>query len=931
MIDKYEMYCLADPLFYDTLDNQRTRYPDYAIAGNEVPAGWQHRATETWLHYVPEDNSLPLQGWKIHVSSCLEDAERTLEAVWDYCVGRRLPFKFLRGPRVVIMLNSKYADRGSSGKLVTIYPSDENEMELVLKELGELLHGVRGPYILSDLRIGEGPLFVRYGGFAERYCLTSGRERVLAIEDADGVLVPDRRGPTFSPPPWITLPDFLEPHLAARNAVTVGDLPYKIEKVLHFSNGGGVYKAVDTRTGEVVVLKEARPHAGLDAIGRDAVARLQYEAQIMRRLEGLRVVPAIRDYFTLGDHHFLVEEFIDGTTLSQESIHRHPLTRAHISDEDAAEFTEWALDMLARVDEAVSALHERGVVFGDLHPFNILVEGDRVVLIDFEVATLAEQKARPTLAHPGFCPPPDRLGVEADKYAQACLRLGLFAPMSTVLIPLHRAKAIHLAEMVRTTFPVPREFVDEAVRTILGDDAGTLGAPAAETSPVDAGRPAAATERTSPASATQPPAGEVGQAASTDRKETPAMDAAARRPGQGTGSAGRTAMRELPMPGRASWEEVRAAACRAIVASATPDRADRLFPGDVVQFQPGGGLNLATGAAGVLYALAVTGAGRFPEYEAWLKKHALAPRPGTGLGFYDGLHGVAYAFDALGDRQGALDLVALLQRERWEQLGQSLYAGLSGIGLNLLHFGRTAGEPSLVEAAVKVTGMVADRLGSVDSVPEVSGGTNPHAGLLRGSSGPALLFLRVYEATGDPSLLDHAAVALRQDLRRCTHRDDGQLQVQQGWRTNPYLDEGSAGIGLILAQYLAHREDEEFRRALGDIAPVATLDYYVQSGLFAGRGGMISALCAGIRPGVDRTSPLVADQIRRLAWHAIPYGDGLAFPGNQLLRLSMDLASGTAGVVFALGTALHDQPVHLPFISPPGNPAGPVDSDQEGR
>ncbi|GII62754.1 serine/threonine protein kinase [Sphaerisporangium krabiense] len=882
MTTRYEVYCQADPLFYDTLDNQRAKYPDFPIAGRAVPSGWEHRATDTWLHYGPADRTLPSQGWKIHISSCLADAEKTLDIVWDYCVGRRISFKFLRGPRVAMMQSSKYADRGSSGKLVTIYPVDEADLELVIKELDELLRGVTGPYILSDLRIGEGPLFVRYGGFAERFCLNANLDRVLAIEDPDGVLVPDRRGPSFSPPPWVTLPAFLEPHLAARNAVTMADLPYSIESVLHFSNGGGVYKATDTRTGETVVLKEARPHAGLDAVGRDAVARLRHEADMLRRLDGLDSVPAMRDYFTVGDHHFLVQEFVDGPTLSQESVRRHPLIRAAMTPEDAAEFTEWALRMLGQVERAIASLHERGVVFGDLHPFNVLVDGDRAVLIDFEVASLVEDNTRPTLANPGFCPPPDRLGMEADKYSLACMRLSLFATMSTVLIPLHRAKVVHLAELVRETFPVPRAFIDEAVETILG--------------PERSAEPA-----TPAASAPEAP----GTTAST----------VAQRPDT-------RAMRELPLPGRASWTSLRDAARRAILASATPQRQDRLFPGDSTQFLPGGGLNLASGAAGVLYALAVTGAGRFPEYEGWLRERAFAPEHGTGLGFWDGLHGVAYAFDAIGRREDALELVSLCLREKWDRLGQSLYSGLAGIGLNLLHFGSATGDREILDGAGRIVDLVADRLGTVESVPEISGGAHPHAGLMRGSAGPALLFLRAYDATGDTALLDHAEVALRQDLRRCVHRDDGQLQVQQGWRTNPYLDEGSAGIGLVLRHYLERRENADFRQALHDIGPVATLRYYVQSNLFNGRAGMITALAMGLRPDVGRHSPEVADQVTRLAWHAMPYGGGLAFPGNQLLRLSMDLGSGTAGVVLALGAVLHDQPVTLPFISPPGTPAG---------
>jgi hypothetical protein len=528
--------------------------------------------------------------------------------------------------------------------------------------------------------------------------------------------------------------------------------------------------------------------------------------------------------------------------------------------------------MLARVERAVEALHGRGVVFGDLHPFNVLVEGERVVLVDFEVATLAEDGARPALAHPGFCPPPDRLGVRADRYSLACLRLGIFAPMSTVLIPLHRPKAAHLAELVRRVFPVPRATLGEAVSTILG---------------------------TPPATGTDPADVTAGPEA--------------------------VPLGDLPLPGRAPWTSVRDAACRAIVASATPERGDRLFPGDVAQFQPGGGVNLANGAAGVLYALAETGAGRFPRYEDWLRERAFAPAPGTGLGFYDGLHGVAYAFESLGRRQDALDLVELCLREDWEQLGQSLYGGLAGIGLNLLHLGQETGEHALERAALRVAEVVADRLGAVEDVPEVSGGGDPHAGLMRGSSGPALLFLRAYELTGEGALLDHARVALRQDLRRCTHRADGQLQVEQGWRTNPYLDEGSAGIGVVLRQYLAHRHDEEFRQALDAIGPVATLEYYVQAGLFAGRAGMIAALSLGLRPAVTGYSLEVTGQIERLAWHAMPYGGGLAFPGDQLLRLSMDLATGTAGVLLALGTALHDRPVRVPLISPPGIPAGTAD------
>src|SRR6185312_8898737 len=209
----------------------------------------------------------------------------------------------------------KYAHRGSSGKFITIYPADEEQLETVLNELGDALNGSQGAYILSDLRWGKGPLYVRYGGFAERHCVSETGALVLAIEDPSGKLVPDRREKTFRVPDWVSMPAFLEPHLAARNSVKVDVLPYRIERALHFSNGGGLYAGRDVQTDAQVVLKEARPYAGLDVDGTDAVTRLRREQEILERLAGLDVVPAVHGSFTLGEHHFLAMEFVDAKPL----------------------------------------------------------------------------------------------------------------------------------------------------------------------------------------------------------------------------------------------------------------------------------------------------------------------------------------------------------------------------------------------------------------------------------------------------------------------------------------------------------------------------------------------------------------------------------------------------------------------------------------
>ena len=852
MDKRYEVYCLVDPLFYDSTSQVGEQPRDFELGHAPVPEGWTASELEDWRVRSPVDADLPAQGWKVHVSACLDNAERVLAAVADYCGNRRIAFKFLRSVDALLLANAKYADRGSSGKFITIYPADEAQLEAVLTELDEVLDGSHGPYVLSDLRWGKGPLYVRYGGFAERFCLSETGSWELAIEDLEGRLVPDWRAPTFRLPEWVGLPAFLEPHLAARNSVKADALPYRIERALHFSNGGGLYVGQHIQTGKQVVLKEARPHAGLDMDGTDAVARLHREREILERLAGLDTVPAVHDSFTLGEHHFLALEFVDANPLNFAIVERYPLVLLGADERAIAEYTSWALEMQARVERAVQAIHDRGVVIGDLHPFNVLLRPDgRVVLVDFEIAAGVEEGRRQTLADPGFAAPRDRAGFDIDRYALACLRLFWFLPLTT-LLAIDRAKAAHFAAVISESFPVPAAFLDEAVQVIVG----------------------------------QPGA----------RSAYPPLALDSERDG---------------------WERIRASLAGAILASATPQRDDRLFPGDIEQFQTGG-LNIAHGAAGVLYVLDVTGAGRYPDHEEWLSRRAIQPVSGTTrLGFYNGLHGVAYVLDHLGHRAEALKVLDICAAElgrKWERLGLDLYGGLAGIGLNLAHFAAITGDPSLRSAAFDVAQAVADRLGDSDAVGEVSGGSRPHAGLMHGSTGPALLLLRLYEQVGQPVLLDLARTALRQDLRRCVVRDDGSMEVNEGWRTMPYLADSSVGIGLVLDQYLAHRNDDQFAEAAAGIRRAARSPFYVEPGLFHGRAGMILHLSQGCAPD---TEDVVADHIRRLAWHAIDYQGCTAFPGEELLRLSMDLATGTAGVLLAAGAALHSAPVHLPFLAPP--------------
>ncbi len=860
----YEGFCLVDPVFFDSPTLARDDDVDFAIADRPVPAGWKRTEFEDWLVYSPEQVALPDQGWKVHASASAADAEHILETIWEYCIARGIAFKFVRSAQLLLLSNGKYADRGSSGKFVTVYPGDDRQFESVVTDLDAALSGSSGPYILSDLRIGAGPVYVRYGGFSDRWCIGADGELQPAIEDATGQLVPDRRGATFYTPPWVSVPDFLTPHLQARTTTTMADLPYRIDRPLHFSNGGGVYTGTDIRTGEGVVLKEARPYAGLDMDGADAIQRLRQERDMLTRLGDLDIVPEVKDYFSLGGHEFLVMEHVEGPALSNSLVDRYPLALLG-EDRGFDDYTRWALDTHARVAEAVAKAHSRDVVIGDLHPYNVLIRPDgRIVLIDLEIASDVAEGKRPSLGDPAFAAGRDCVGFDLDRYALACLRLFMFMPL-TELIMLDPAKAEQFAVDIAELFPVPADFLQEAVEVINGP-----------------GR-----RRFTPGRSGRRPSGPAGPT-------WPELDA-----------------------DPAGWKDARESIAGAILASATPEREDRLFPGDVRQFDLGG-LNLAYGAAGVLLALSATGAGTLPEHEEWLVQRARNPQPGTRFGFYDGLHGVAYALEHLGRRHDALAVLDIGIREldgNWDRCGLDLFGGLAGIGLNLAHFATLTGDSDLWRLTGQIAEFVADELGDIDDVPTMSGGKNPHAGLMHGSSGPALLFLRLYERTGDAALLELAATALGQDVRRCILREDGALEVDEGFRTTPYLSYGSIGIGLVLEEYLQHADSAGFADAAAAIEVAARSEFYIEPGLFAGRAGMILYL-QNRRRAVPADADLVAAHIRRLAWHAVQFQGRLAFPGVQSLRLSMDVATGSAGVLLALGAALHDERVDLPLFGP---------------
>ena len=884
---RYVAYCYADRHFYDIPQNSTMN--SRGAQRFQLPArdwgAWSVYVAEGWTYVMPDGAELPDQGWKIHVSASFENAQYLLNMVAEYCGGRRVAFKYLPTTGDLVRANTKYADRGSSGKFITLYPLTPDECETTLKELDMLIGGQDGPYILSDLRYNDGPLYVRYGGFRPRFIRGEGDPRVPAIMNESGELVPDERLPTFTPPSWVSLPAFVVEQVVRLGGNERPDrFRYDISEALHFSNGGGIYKAESLdRSNSIVVLKEGRPFAGVSPDGRSAIDRLQREAAFLKELADLDAVVDYVDYFEEAGHHFLVEELVEGVTLNKQIVLKNPLIRSDSSRADRLEYRDWALGILKQVEDSVHEFHSRGIVFGDLHPNNIIVtEAGQVRFIDFEMAYRVDDRDVVPAGAPGFMAEDGRIGISADLYSLGCMKLGLFIPL-TVLLPLDTTKIHGLVDHARRNFELDEEFctsilADIGLRAERGVSAG---------------------------------AQRVRDRAAAWRIEEPDSTVAM-----------------LDDIETGIWNHL------------DLSRVDRAFPGDIAQFSEGG-YGIAHGAAGVLLTLR----GEHPWRERVLDWIEDAVRNATQptFGFFDGSAGAAHALRRLGRPEAALEIEARLEELPLEELTSDYFSGLAGIGIHFMDEA-SRGVANTDEVCARIRGIMASRADEshasmirlVNGVPTATVGKG---GLMRGLSGQALYWVRSFEYTSDRADLDRAERLLREDCSLLVPCEDGSIQLNEGWRVLPYLATGALGVGLVIARFLQHQEVPEFRELLRGIAVNVEPSFSIQSNLFNGRASFIHYVQQGL--GSELAIPNPEEQLLRqvglLSTHVLVHRDGIHFPGEQLMRMACDWATGSAGVLSvlrrfaALVHGVDDPNYRLPFPGLELDPIGSKNSLQDLR
>ncbi len=187
-------------------------------------------------------------------------------------------------------------------------------------------------------------------------------------------------------------------------------------RVVRSLGGGGmklVYLAEDLRlAARPCALAEMVDSFTSPDLQQQAVAAFQREADMLAQLANEHI-PRIFDRFSEANHHYLVMEYIDGTTLEDE-------LRAQGGKLPPAQVIEIALQILTTLEY----LHnlDPPVIYRDLKPSNVMVtRGGMAKLIDFGIARLFAPLSNATMiGTQGYAPPEQyrgRVETRSDLYA----------------------------------------------------------------------------------------------------------------------------------------------------------------------------------------------------------------------------------------------------------------------------------------------------------------------------------------------------------------------------------------------------------------------------------------------------------------------------------------------------------------------------------
>jgi serine/threonine-protein kinase len=186
--------------------------------------------------------------------------------------------------------------------------------------------------------------------------------------------------------------------------------PYRLIEVAGEGGMGVVYRAADTLLNDrAVAVKVMAAHLSAEPAYR---AAFLHEAQVAAEVSHPHVVPV----HAAGESDgllYLAMAWIDGRNL-RELANAGGLSAAHV------------VMLVRQIARALDAIHDAGIVHGDIKPSNILVhDSDHAYLLDFGVArrtAYADPRTNELVGGtPAYSPPEAIRGPYSDRYSLGCV------------------------------------------------------------------------------------------------------------------------------------------------------------------------------------------------------------------------------------------------------------------------------------------------------------------------------------------------------------------------------------------------------------------------------------------------------------------------------------------------------------------------------
>ncbi|EGP4745814.1 class III lanthionine synthetase LanKC [Enterococcus faecium] len=869
-------YSMGDVLFFtdSKYDTDNSKY--FSVP---IPKDWEEFRESEWTYIIPLKNNMQRQGWKVHISSTLENTDEILTIVSEYCYKKNVLFKHLSTVKRFVNRNGKQMPREHAGKFITCYP-DESILEEFLDYLEDQLHDYPGPYILSDKRWAKGPIYLRYGMFKKG---SPNSEGIFSDElEIDGKMVADKRESFFVRPDDSVTPAFLKQWLNVEEDPSSDSIPFEIERPIRFSNCGGIYEGYYLESGdELVFIKEARPHTGIDNTKQTAVDKLITETKALSQLQDIPQVPRLLWEGKIWEHYYLIMEKIEGITLNRWIAKNYPI---YLEDKPnlATDYLNRAHKIVKEIEKIFESFHKKKVFHQDVHPRNFIIDSDNFLhVIDWEQAVFdSSNKKYHTVAAPGFRHRGEKTPTEIDWYGVSQIAHSLFFPVviQSDLVYGFSEQQEKSGKDLFLKLGADEKILKEFLLTLqrLREKSGTVHVLTEQ-------------KNLHPYLESNNKNNDFEK---LEKELIQGFDKTIRR-----------------------WKY-----------------SYRNFPVHYYGLTVQHGISFSDLGILWIYHIASNRIGVTLSDDFKLLQNKIICNLFTEIdnnevvnyGFGEGISGTLWLMYKLGLSQKASEIFQEKFEYWWTHTkSKSIYNGQAGIMLVGLEFA-SAGlfKKAFEEHFLSLAMTFAEEYLSIpDNYSPIGKGkfasNDPHkigAGLLYGHAGIGWLFAELYRYTKKDIFLTGLDCSINNELQGYYTDQKGMMQYSQGHRVLPYLSMGSAGLGILISINADIIADHHLK-ILESLYRAVDANFCVSPGLYNGYAGLKLGQYF-MNKNLQKVSCFEINKstCSGLSQHLIKFSDGLCFAGDNGMRITTDIASGFAGVILALESITSDDFILLPKL-----------------